>query len=105
MKVTEKWRLLKWYNTTNGLIVRCYSVKNNPSVSIESVSIMGIFAIFCCFLMSFLRLGKSAKSLDVLKSAYISVVVTDEYFGSGSRGFTFPIEIGWESGEDKTSTD
>ena len=90
---------------TNGFPVRCYSVKKRPFVSIESVSIMAIFAIFCCFSMRFLRLGKSAKSHDVLKSAYISVVVTDECFGSGSRGFTFPIEIGWESGEDKTSTD
>ena len=96
-----QWRLL----ATNGFIIHCYSDDRSALVSIESVSIMGIFAIFCCFSMSFLRLGKSVKSLEVLKSAYISVVVTDECFGSGSRGFTFPIEIGWESGEDKTSTD
>lgn len=61
--------------------------------------------LYFAVLINFLRLGESANSLDVLKSAYISVVVTDECFGSGSRGFTFPIEIGWESGEDKNSTD
>ncbi len=48
-------------NINNGYVVRCYSVKNNPCVSIESVSIMGNY------LKSVILLGFSEKIYFLLE--------------------------------------